>query len=52
MVQEQHAIYFGYAAFRRFSVILQESKGVKFTPEVYVFFTGAPLFSFHLYYWC
>ncbi len=26
MVQEQHAIYFGYAVFRRFRLILQESK--------------------------
>ncbi len=25
MVQEQHAIYFGYAFFRRFRQILQES---------------------------
>ncbi len=28
MVQEQHAAYFGYAFFRRFRLILQESKRV------------------------
>ncbi len=28
MVQEQHAIYFGYAFFRCFRLILQESKRV------------------------
>ncbi len=32
-VQEQHAIYFGYAFFRRFRLILQESKRVKLKPS-------------------
>ncbi len=33
IVQEQHAIYFGYAFFRRFRLILQESKRVKLKPS-------------------
>ncbi len=32
MAQEQHAIYFGYAFFRRFRQILQELK-CKLTPD-------------------
>ncbi len=33
IVQEQHAIYFGYAFFRPFRLILQESKRVKLKPS-------------------